>query len=110
MNHNLDFLFLSEADAVKAGAGDIHTCIQVMDEVFDLLGQGDYLMGLPTIIPTESKSISRRRHPFPGCRSKGRIGDLWPWSGTWAEDSMYAVKNGMVLILPTGKRACRVLF
>ena len=47
MNHNLDFLFLSEADAVKAGAGDIHTCIQVMDEVFDLLGQGDYLMGAP---------------------------------------------------------------
>ena len=47
MNHNLDFLFLTEAEAVEAGANDVHTCIQVMDEVFDLLGQGDYLMGAP---------------------------------------------------------------
>ena len=47
MDERLDFLFLNEAEAVKAGAGDMERCIEVMDEVFSLLGQGDYLMGSP---------------------------------------------------------------
>lgn len=71
MNHNLDFLFLSEADAVKAGAGDIHTCIQVMDEVFDLLGQGDYLMGAPNHNSHGIKIYFPKETPFPGMPVKG---------------------------------------
>ena len=47
MDERLDFLFLTEAEAVKAGAGNMERCIEVMDEVFELLGQGDYLMGTP---------------------------------------------------------------
>ena len=110
MNHNLDFLFLSEADAVKAGAGDIHTCIQVMDEVFDLLGQGDYLMGAPNHNSHGIKIYFPKETPFPGMPVKGPDRRFMALVGYLAEDSMYAVKNGMVLILPTGKRACRVLF
>lgn len=71
MNHNLDFLFLSEVDAVKAGAGDIHTCIQVMDEVFDLLGQGDYLMGAPNHNSHGIKIYFPKETPFPGMPVKG---------------------------------------
>ena len=71
MKHNLDFLFLSEADAVKAGAGDIHTCIQVMDEVFDLLGQGDYLMGAPNHNSHGIKIYFPKETPFPGMPVKG---------------------------------------
>lgn len=71
MNQNLDFLFLSEADAVKAGADDIHTCIQVMDEVFDLLGQGDYLMGAPNHNSHGIKIYFPKETPFPGMPVKG---------------------------------------
>jgi len=41
----VDFLYLSEPEMVKAGVTDMHRCIEVMTEVFDLLGQGDYIMG-----------------------------------------------------------------
>lgn len=40
-------LFLNEKEAVKAGASDAQHCVDVMEEVFELLGQGDYLMGSP---------------------------------------------------------------
>lgn len=41
------FLYLSEPDMIKAGVLDMKQCVQVIDEVFHLLGQGDYLMGGP---------------------------------------------------------------
>ena len=47
MDERFNFLFLTEEEAVKAGAGNMERCIEVMDEVFELLGQGDYLMGTP---------------------------------------------------------------
>ena len=47
MDERLNFLFLTEAEAVQAGAGNMPRCIEVMEEVFSLLGQGDYLMGSP---------------------------------------------------------------
>jgi len=40
-------VFLSEPDMIEAGVLDMHECVRVMDEVFDLLGKGDYLMGGP---------------------------------------------------------------
>ena len=43
MDERLDFLFLTEEEAVQAGAKDMPRCIEVMDEMFSLLGQGDYL-------------------------------------------------------------------
>lgn len=71
MNHNLDFLFLTEAEAVKAGAGDIHTCIEVMDEVFGLLGRGDYLMGAPNHNAHGIKIYFPKETDFEGMPVKG---------------------------------------
>lgn len=39
MDERLDFLFLTEEEAVQAGAKDMPRCIEVMDEMFSLLGQ-----------------------------------------------------------------------
>ncbi|OGQ78654.1 MAG: hypothetical protein A2289_02100 [Deltaproteobacteria bacterium RIFOXYA12_FULL_58_15] len=39
------FRFLSHEDMFKAGVANMDGCIEVMQEVFDLLGQGDYVMG-----------------------------------------------------------------
>ena len=41
----IDFLYLNEAEMVQAGVTDMHRCIEVMTEVFDLMGKGDYVMG-----------------------------------------------------------------
>lgn len=44
---SLDFLYLSEPDMIKAGVLDMAKCVNTMDEVFQLIGQKDYLMGGP---------------------------------------------------------------
>lgn len=41
----IDFTYLNEQDMVKAGVTDMHRCVEVMGEVFELLGNGDYVMG-----------------------------------------------------------------
>ncbi|HBL23296.1 MAG TPA: ornithine cyclodeaminase [Deltaproteobacteria bacterium] len=41
------FLYLSEPEMIKAGVLDMKQCVGVVDEVFHLLGKGDYLMGGP---------------------------------------------------------------
>ena len=46
-NTALEFLYLSEPDMIKAGVLDMAKCVRVTDEVFHLLGTGDYLMGGP---------------------------------------------------------------
>lgn len=71
MNEKLDFLFLTEAEAIEAGAQDIHTCIKVMDEVFELLGQGDYLMGAPNRNSHGIKLYFPEETTFPGMPVKG---------------------------------------
>jgi N-[(2S)-2-amino-2-carboxyethyl]-L-glutamate dehydrogenase len=43
----VEFLYLSEPDMIKAGVLDMARCVGVTDEVFHLLGRGDYLMGGP---------------------------------------------------------------
>ena len=37
----IDFLYLNEEEMVKAGVTDMHRCVEVMGEVFDLMGRGD---------------------------------------------------------------------
>ncbi|KUK76021.1 MAG: Ornithine cyclodeaminase [Proteiniphilum acetatigenes] len=41
------FLYLDEEDMIKAGVLDMSRCVEVMEDVFRLLGEGDYLMGGP---------------------------------------------------------------
>lgn len=45
MGKKTDFLYLSEADMIRAGVLDSARCVDVIDEVFHLLGTGDYIMG-----------------------------------------------------------------
>jgi len=40
----IDFIYLSEPDMVKAGVTDMPACVDTMEEMFELLYRGDYLM------------------------------------------------------------------
>lgn len=65
MSPRTEFVYLSEADLLQAGVTDAARCVDVCEEVFRLLGTGDYLMGgsnhnshgLGLVFPKES--------PFP---------------------------------------------
>lgn len=43
----IEFLYLSEPDMIKAGVLDMKQCVKVMEDVFRLISQEDYLMGGP---------------------------------------------------------------
>ena len=45
MYPEIDFLYLSEPDMIEAGVLDAARCVEVCEETFALLGDGDYLMG-----------------------------------------------------------------
>ena len=47
MGHKTEFLYLSEPDLIKVGVLDEKRCVDVSEEVFKLLSEGDYLMGGP---------------------------------------------------------------
>lgn len=48
MEHQkVEFVFLSQPEMIEAGVLDMPRCVDVMDEAFQLMGQGDYLMGGP---------------------------------------------------------------
>lgn len=63
MGSGTKFLYLSEPDMIEAGVLDAAKCVDVCEEVFALLGQGDYLMGGPNhnshgmgiVFPKETK-------------------------------------------------------
>lgn len=63
MGVSTDFLYLSEPDMIEAGVLDAARCVDVCEEVFGLLGQGDYLMGganhnshgMGVVFPKETK-------------------------------------------------------
>ncbi len=39
------FLYLSERDMLKAGVLDGNQCVETIDEMFKVVGEGDYIMG-----------------------------------------------------------------
>ena len=41
----VDFLYLSEEDMIKAGVMDMDKCVDTMEEVLRLLAKGDFMMG-----------------------------------------------------------------
>ncbi|OLS33867.1 tyramine oxidase subunit B [Bacillus sp. MRMR6] len=47
INSRIDLLYLSEKDLLEVGVLDMKKCIECMDEMFELVGKGDYLMGGP---------------------------------------------------------------
>lgn len=47
MGKKTEFLFLNEEEMIKAGVLDSARCVDVLDEMFQLVGKGDYIMGGP---------------------------------------------------------------
>lgn len=47
MSKKVEFLYLSEEEMIEAGALDMEKCIETLEEMFLLLGKGDYLLGGP---------------------------------------------------------------
>lgn len=45
MYPRIDFLYLSEPDMIECGVLDARRCVEICEETFSLLGEGDYLMG-----------------------------------------------------------------
>lgn len=43
----IDFLYLNEADMIKAGVLDAAACVETMRDVMSLFGKGDFIMGGP---------------------------------------------------------------
>ncbi len=48
MSKRIEFLYLNEQDTIDAGVLDAQMCVNNAEEVFRLLGEGDYLMGSAT--------------------------------------------------------------
>lgn len=65
MSTRLDFMYFSEPDMLKAGVTDMHRCIEVMVEMFSLMGQGDYLMGGKTMNSHGIQIFFPEESPFP---------------------------------------------
>lgn len=45
MDSQIDFLYLSEPDMIKAGVKDMKSCVDVMEDLLITLYKGDYVMG-----------------------------------------------------------------
>lgn len=65
MGKRTDFLYLSEPDTIEAGVLDAARCVDVIEEVFDLLDQGDYLMGGPNHNSHGMGVVFPQSTPFP---------------------------------------------
>ena len=110
-DRKIEFLFLNEEDMIRAGVTDMKRCVEVMEEMFELLGKGDYRMGSKNhnahgIMVDFPKKSALSRH----ARTGGRIAVLCPCRRIWAAGFKSAGISGTV---PTGKtksRGCRVPF
>lgn len=65
MGARTEFLFLSEPDCIDAGVLDVSRCVDVCEEVFGLLAQGDYLMGGPNHNSHGIGVVFPQSSPFP---------------------------------------------
>lgn len=61
----IDFLFLSEEDMIKAGVKDMPACIDTMEEVLKCLNQGDYVMAGENHNSHGSQISFPKESPFP---------------------------------------------
>ena len=61
----VEFLYLDEENMIKAGVLDMKRCVEVIDEVFVLLGKGDYLMGGPGNNEHGQKIFFPKASPHP---------------------------------------------
>lgn len=61
----IDFLYLSEADMIRAGVTDMPACVDTMEEMFQLLHQGDYRMAGPDSDSHGAMITFPEESPFP---------------------------------------------
>lgn len=65
MGKQSGFLYLSEPDMIKAGVLDAPRCVNVCEDVFELLATGDYLMGGPNHNSHGLGIVFPEESPFP---------------------------------------------
>ena len=65
LDQKVEFLYLDESDMIEAGVLDMKRCVSVMDEMFELLGKGDYLLGGPKGNEHGQKLWFPKESPFP---------------------------------------------
>ena len=61
----IDFIYLSEADMIRAGVTDMPACVDTMEEMFALLHQGDYRMAGPNSDSHGALITFPQNSPFP---------------------------------------------
>ena len=61
----IDFIYLSEPDMIEAGVTDMHECMNTMEEMFALLGVGDYRMSGDNNDSHGSMMTFPAESPFP---------------------------------------------
>lgn len=71
MSTRTEFLFLSEPDCIAAGVLDASRCVDVCEEVFGLLADGDYLMGGPNHNSHGLGIVFPAETPFPNMPTAG---------------------------------------
>lgn len=62
---NVDFLYLSEEDMIKAGVTDMPSCIEAMEEVLKCLSVGDFVMGGENHSSHGTMVTFPKESPFP---------------------------------------------
>ncbi len=71
MNTQIDFLYLSEPDMIKAGVTDMSGCVNAMEEMFRLLKSGDFRMGGPENNSHGVMMMFPEESPFPNMPVNG---------------------------------------
>lgn len=66
MKQPTDFLYLSEADMLRAGVCDMSGCIDTMADVFSLMARDDYRMGGPSANEHGIKMLFPQTSSVPG--------------------------------------------
>lgn len=62
---NIDFIYLSEPDMIRAGVTDMAACVDTMEEMFGLLYHGDYRMAGASNNSHGSIIVFPENSPFP---------------------------------------------
>ena len=62
----IDFLYLNEADMIKAGVTDMAGCVDTMEDMFVLLHKGDYRMAGANNDSHGAMIVFPENPPFPG--------------------------------------------
>ena len=70
-DRKIEFLFLNEEDMIRAGVTDMKRCVEVMEEMFELLGKGDYRMGSKNHNAHGIMVDFPKNPPFPGMPAQG---------------------------------------